>query len=233
MQASIIFEIAVLGLSGATVLSTAACFYLYRWRRTITAEQALFVPEELIVHFRALRAEFARQARLVSTSEGGTAALLRVLEKKVDTAALATSDLAKASKTWQNALDDRDAEIRRLKEGYDFEVMRRFVGRFARAKSAADDFYREGEFSAKAFDHVRRLLADALEECGVEEFAPKVGDDFRTVDGVEDNPRTIETSNPAEAFRITNIVAHGYRFARNGQGAVILPARVSIAIHKN
>ncbi|MET4801703.1 hypothetical protein [Bradyrhizobium sp. LB11.1] len=222
MPDSIVFEIALLGMSVATVLSTTACFYLYRWRQIITAERALFVPEELVARFRALTAEFARQERLVSTSGEGTAALIRLLEKKVDVATVATSDLAKASRTWQDALDDRDTEIRRLKEGYDFEVMRRFVGRFARAKSAADDFYQESDFSAKAFDHVRRLLADALEECGVEEFAPKVGDDFRNVEGVEDNPRTIATGDPAEAFRIIEVMARGYRFTRNGQGAVIL-----------
>jgi hypothetical protein len=70
-------------------------------------------------------------------------------------------------------------------------------------------------------------LDDAFEECGVEQFAPRVGTDYRNAKGVADNPRVIDTHDPARSFAIADIVEPGYRF-RQSQLDTIVPARVSI-----
>jgi hypothetical protein len=216
----------------ATIVASVTSFYLYRWRRIITSEQALFAPEELILRLRSLSDELERHGAVRSAGEKEIGSLVKNVGKKVESSASVISDLLRATTTWQQALDERDAEIRRLRSGYDLQVFGKFVGRFIRAKLATDEFLADGDFSQKSFDHVRRLLADALEECGVEEFSPKVGDDFRAAEGVEDSPRVIETANAADAFRIMSVLSPGYRYVGSTESAIIVPARVSIAMHK-
>jgi len=232
VDASFGYVVALVAMALATIISSAISLYLYRWRRIITAEQALFAPEELIVRLRSLSDEIAQQATIRSANEKDISILVKGVGKKVDSSATLVSDLLKASTTWQRALDERDEEIRRLRSGYDLQVFGRFIGRFIRAKTAADEFYADRDFCQKSFEHVKRLLADALEECGVEEYSPKIGDDYRTAEGVEDSPRVVETTNAADAFRIISVTAPGYRHVGSGEPTIIVPARVSIAVHK-
>ena len=229
---SFALAVALIVMALATITATAVSLYLYRWRRIITAEHALFVPEELVVQLRSLVVQIGQHAaaRLAGEKQIGNA--MSSVGKKVDGSISALSDLLRATDTWQRALDERDTEIRRLRAGHDLEVFRKFIGRFIRAKVAVDEFSRDREFDQKAFDHVRRLLADALEECGIEEFSPRIGDDFRTTEGVEDSPRVVETENAADAFRIVSVLTPGYRHVGFGATTIVVPARVSIAMHK-
>lgn len=224
--------VAIVALALAVIVSSAISFYLYRWRRIITDEQALFVPEELIAALRSLTNELDQHEAQRLAGQKEVNSLVKNVGKKVDGASSVLSDLLSASTTWQRALDERDAEIRRLRSGHDQEVFGRFVGRFVRAKVAADEFDEDEDFSRKSFDHLRRLLTDALEECGVEQFSPNIGDDFRTAEGVEDSPRVVETTNVADAFRIVSVLAPGYRYVGSGETTIIVPARVSIAMAK-
>ena len=49
-------------------------------------------------------------------------------------------------------------------------------------------------------------MDDALSECDVETFSPKIGDNFKTSLGVADNPDIIETSNESEDSKIAEVL---------------------------
>jgi hypothetical protein len=142
-----------------------------------------------------------------------------------------TKDIAQLFETTvslQNALDQRDAEIKRLKQGYDAELIRRFVARFIRVKFALADAESGGAADHATLHQIGRLLDDALDACGVEEFRPKVSEDFRTAVGVADNPRIIQTEDLNQNFRIADILEPGYRFRLGSKNNIVMPARVSI-----
>ena len=62
MLSQYVTEIALIAMAIATVLAVSTSLYLYRWRRIIISQQALFVPEELINQFLAFRSELGKQA---------------------------------------------------------------------------------------------------------------------------------------------------------------------------
>ena len=76
------------------------------------------------------------------------------------------AQLFEASATMQSALDKKDMEIKRLKEGYDTELIRRFVGRFLRVKGAITDARSSHDtIDINTINQIGRLLEDALDEC--------------------------------------------------------------------
>ena len=63
--------------------------------------------------------------------------------------------------TLQKALDERDAEIRRLKTGYDVHIFQKFIVRFIRVDQAIEDFIGMDKFDKDGFEQIRKLLEDA------------------------------------------------------------------------
>ena len=128
----------------------------------------------------------------------------------------------------RNALDEKDAEIQRYKRGYDAHLFRRFLYRFIRVDQTVNECSREDGLSVTERDQLSRLLEDALDECGVERFIPPVGADYRTTPGLSDNPKVVPAPDEASAFKIIEVLEHGYRL-RHPQGEeVIVPARVRV-----
>ncbi len=134
----------------------------------------------------------------------------------------------------RNALDERDKEIRRFKRGYDVEVYRKFLTKFARLDQAFAYFEAQEHVTADNLASLRRLLANALEDCGVEPFAPKVGTDYRTAVGVSDHPKVIDTKNPGDDFVIAEVLEMGYQVRGTSQSRpeVLIPARVAVYRYK-
>jgi hypothetical protein len=178
--------------------------------------------EENLERHESSVAEMAR-----ATSSG----YARVSER-ITHSAQVSAQVLEASTTWQRALDDRDQEIRRLKAGYDAELFRRFIARFARVKNAAELFQSDDQCGPKSLSQISRLLDDALDECGVERFSPEIGEDYREATGVADNPKLIPTNRPEEAFRIEEIISPGFRSRSAEQYTVIVPAEVSIRVYR-
>ena len=132
--------------------------------------------------------------------------------------------------TLQSALDEREAEIRRLKKGYDAEVFRKFLYRFIRIDQSIADFARDDMASPENLGQLKRLMEDAFDECGVEVFEPELGSDYRGAEGVAENPKTVAADRPEDAFMIAEVLEAGYRL-RGGEGYEILaPAKVRIYI---
>lgn len=146
--------LAVILMAVVTATAIAIAFYLYRWRKVITSQQALFVPEELISQIRLFRSELNSSTDVTSKLMAISQDRFSGIEKNISKVGSITAELFDASTTWQTALDERDAEIRKLRSGYDLEVFRQFIARFARVRTAIDEFKLEGRHDQNALDYL-------------------------------------------------------------------------------
>lgn len=131
----------------------------------------------------------------------------------------------------QGMLDNRDKEIERLKKGYDTQIFKRFLVKFIHVYRDLCEM--EKEFSdpenQNNYQYLKRLMWDALEECGVEEYTPEIGTDYRGAGSrIADHPKTTETKNADQAFKIAEIESDGYIVEGEEETVVIVPARVSV-----
>ena len=218
-----VLTVAIVAMAFTTLISVATAFYLYWWRHVLLAKPHLLVPEKWGKYLE----EVGRHVAEISQSFGqGVGKLAEATSENSDR----ISNMIETFMTFQNALDERDAEILRLKRGYDAEVFRKFLYRFVRVNQSIDDFLREGATDPKQMQQIGQLLNDALDECCVEIFQPDVGTDYRTAEGVADNPKTLKAERPEDAFMIAEVTEVGYRL-RGGEGyQIIVPAKVTIFV---
>jgi hypothetical protein len=215
--------LAFVALSLATLIATATSFYLYRWRRILLSEPHLVVPEQFGAWVKRL------DKHVVDLTDGFSNGI-KIVSQKSSATDQKMTDLFETFMTFQQALDEREAEIRRLKRGYDAEVFRKFVSRFIRVDQLVDDLQKAGEVDADGLEQVRRLLEDAFLECGVEAFQPEIGSDYREAHGVADNPKSVAAENPEDAFMIKEIIESGYQIRHGESCQVIIPAKVVIHV---
>lgn len=213
--------IAVILLSLATVVSVSITFYLYRWRRILLSNPHMLVPEELGGHLQHLGNHVGHLHKNLGHA-------LKQLQAQGDATVKNSAELLESFMTLQKTLDERDAEIRRLRKGYDAEVYRKFVTRFLRVAATLDDMKSLGDLERSDIEQVTRLLDDAFAECGVESFAPELGADYRTEHGVADNPLTVRAEREDDQFKIAEVIETGYRIRAGENYEILRPAKVRI-----
>ena len=218
--------LAVLGLiCFLAILLIALIVYLYRWSKTLRVghvESPTPAPASPdVVHQNALTQTLAELRTLIAESMEQIGRDSTNNEEKLGT-------LSNIFVTLHAALDEKDAEILRLKKGYDTQVFRKFLIRFIRTDLAVNDFVQDVETKSEALDLVQRLLEDALDECGVERFSPPVGEDYRRAEGVADNPKTILSNNVDDRYKIAKVIEQGYRIRTADGYEIVYPAKVSI-----
>jgi hypothetical protein len=224
---STVLLLSMLFMAIATCAAVASTFYLYRWRRVLSTDRRFMVPEELIASLNGFNKEIGRLSTRIYDVGNEQSSSVQAIALNSKNTAKSVSDLLETALLLQRALDDKDNEIRRLRQGYDIELFRRFIGRFVRVKQTIEDYRSADNFSSEACDQINRLLDDALDECGVEQFAPKIGADYRNAEGVADSPRIVQTNDTLQSFSIAGVLGTGYRFRENTR-EIIIPARVSI-----
>jgi hypothetical protein len=219
------FLVALVALSIATLISTAISFYQYRWRRILLSgsHTEIVVPEQFGGWVQGIN----KQIESFSIQLGGS---VKYVTRQSKDTRKNVSDLTDTFMTLQQALDERDAEIRRLKRGYDAEIFRKFIARFIRVDQIVEEFQEAGKANADELGQIRRLLEDAFSECDVEAFQPEIGSDYRTAHGVADNPKSEEVADPDDAFKIIEIIENGYRIKTSDGYDVLVPAKVKIRV---
>jgi len=139
-----------------------------------------------------------------------------------------TRDFSSSIKSLRDALDDRDQQIKRLHEGYDNTIYRKFVARFIRVNQAVEYFLQESNDPSSPLESIQSLLDDALLECNVQSFTPEVGSDYRTAFGVSDYPKIIDTMIEEHDCHIAEVLEPGYYIEGGREKEVVIPARVAI-----
>jgi len=217
-----IFVICVLML--ISVLATASAFWMYYVKSVMLKDGPALVPE--------------KWGRLIETltiatrgiQESSSSGLNNVLNQSNYQSEQADS-LMKSFLTLQSALDTRDKEIARLKDGYDAVIIKRFLNRFIRVDRALLEIVNEtpNDDNAKVMRYLNRLMEDALDECGVERFLPEIGSDFREArEGVGEEPRILNTERIDLDFTVASVDSAGYVIRGEENLQVIVPAKVSI-----
>ena len=217
-----IFVICVLML--ISVLATASAFWMYYVKSVMLKDGPALVPEKWGRSIDALA--LATRDMQASSSSG----LNKVLHQSNHQSAQADA-LMKSFLTLQSALDTRDKEIARLKDGYDAFIFKRFLNRFIRVDRALLEIVNEtpNDGNAKVMRYLNRLMEDALDECGVERFLPEIGSDFREArKSVGDEPRILNTERIDLDFTVASVDSAGYVIRGEENLQVIVPAKVSI-----
>jgi len=213
--------VALATMAIALLISSAISFYLYRWRKILLSNPHMVVPEQLGEWTGELTRHIDHLTEAVSTNLKESARLGRQTEQGVN-------NLSETFMTMQQALDEREREIQRLKRGYDSEIFRKFVTRFIRVDQAVEDFQRSGSADEAELGQIRRLLEDAFSECNVECFQPELGSDYREAIGVADQPKIATTDKPEDNFMIAEILESGYLIRSAEDSEVIKTSKVRI-----
>ena len=103
--------------------------------------------------------------------------------------------------------------------------------RFIRIDRYLDDLENKENESAEKniYKRLRRLMEDALEECGVEKFSPEIGCDIRDEGArISDDVVETPTTDPEKDYCVSEVLAVGYLLQGQGKSEVISPAKVSI-----
>lgn len=221
---SVWLSIGITFLAIALFCSVAISFYLYRWRRILLSNPHMLVPEELGEHLTQHEKALTKLRQVLSNRT-------KVLDQRSVTVNETLQNMVETFMTLQRSIDEKDGEIKRLKAGYDAEIFRRYLYRFVRVHQAIVEIQEAKTFGTDELELLRRLLEDAMDECGVEEFSPEIGADIREVEGIAENPKTIHTEQSSQAFKIAEVRETGYRYRTQENGyEVIVPAKVTVAM---
>lgn len=220
---SVYLYIAITILSISTLIAVGVSFYLYKWRRIILAKPNSVVPEEWAKYLQSVGENVAKLSSAIDINLTRVNNESRLHSERIESMTNTYLEL-------QGVLDEKDKEINRFKDGYDAEIFRKFIGRFARVDQALEDLIAEST-DTEDLSLLRRLLEDAFEECGVERSYPNVGDDYRTVYGVSDNPKVKHTNDSSLEFRIAEVIECGYELNAGIERKSIIPSKVKIYKH--
>lgn len=209
--------------SVTALVAVAVSLYLYRWRRILlTGHPNALVPEEWGA---ALRDGRKATLDLISSNNQNTQTVSDFLTQHSDV----VRQMTETFMTFKQSLDDKDAEIERLRQGYDAYVYRQFLNRFIRVHQSLLEQAADAEVSVADIRTLMLLLEDALEESGVAPFEPEPGEDIRALgDRIADNPRILETPDPATHLTIAEVNTPGYELVSGEQSVVLLPAQVTV-----
>jgi hypothetical protein len=226
-------------LSGIVLLLTWLTFYLYRWRKQITGDKEIVVPEKFWSEYQTQKKKLthiqdflAKSATVTDANIVSMAAYMEETKGKLlggmANQEQSIEDLSATFMALQTALDARDTEIKRHKAGYDQKIFRNFLNRFIRVDCTLSEFISDQEYTQESFEDLQSLLTDALEECGVERFLPTIGDDYRSAEGVADNPRLVSPRCAEDAYKIIEILEPGYWQHTDDARVIIRAAKVRV-----
>ena len=215
----------------ALIVSIWVNVFLLKWRRAVTASDVSIVPSELLDVVDAQTNAFHGLAK--QQSRASEALVRRIQEESTETRT-SFAELLRAFTALQKALSEKDAEIQRLRGGYDAEIYRRFLARFIRLeKVIAEDLAAmvdaDGD-ARQALEDVKHLLEDALAECGLETFSPEVGESVREAFGVDEHYQHRPTRDAEKVLTIASVVEPGWRIRTPVGFDCVTKARVAVFV---
>ena len=216
--------ILVFGLIIISIICMFITFWNYHMRSIYLKNGLALVPEKWGRVITNLESQMKKQ-------HSQSQSTLSLVKNNSDEQQKKSNALMDSFLTLQKALDMRDEEITRLKKGHDAKVFGKFLSRFIRIAKSLQEMKNEhpGNDHQKNYEFLNRLMQDALEECGVEEYSPIIGSDYRDAGPqIADGPVEIETQEVSKDYQIAEITSIGYVIYGEGGMNVIVPAEVSV-----
>ncbi len=208
-----------------SIFSAASSFWLYYGRVLLLKDGPALVPEKWGQIINTSTKKLFESQSLVYQS------VVRLMNMNTSQEEQGQA-LLKSFLTLQEALDRRDLEIKRLQEGYDTKIFKRFLSRFIRVDRVLLEMAEEAKEDehGKNYKYLSRMMEDALDECCVERYSPELGNDYREASkNVADEPKVIDTDDQEKDFKIAAVDSEGYVVRGvDDTTETIVQARVSI-----
>ena len=217
--------IAIVSLTILAFSSLVISFWLYRWRRAVIGGKEIVVPEDWRKTSIAINQTGKALIQATENLNAQSVKAEKASHEDANDLRAKISELAEMLMILQQQLDDKDAEIRRLKKGYDAEIFRKFLHRFIRVDQAIGDYLDSGQIDLDGLKQIDLVLEDAFDECGAMSFSPQIGDDYTTTEGVADNPKIVRTADSDLFGKIKEVFEPGYKL---NTGEIITFAKVSV-----
>lgn len=212
-----------------TLISVSISFYLYRWRVSVSEKLQIMVPESFHSTMQGLMKATNTNTQYLDQHIRSFNESIKISTEKMD-------EMIESYLLMRDKIDAKDAEIKRLKEGYDTAIFKSFLIRFLRVNTALIKIKNEANdkdvFSVDDIEYLVDVFEDALNECGVSQFIPDLGVDYRKIDGVSQNPKTEETHDKNKEFTISEVIEPGYKIDSSGETVIVKPAKVKIYVPK-
>ena len=161
---------------------------------------------------------------------------IKSLRNDLSTLMKTITDMSQTFMTLKTNLDQKDEEIARYKDGYDATIFKNFLLRFTRVDKVIKEYLADNKIDINGLKDIQIQMDDALAECDVEVFSPKIGTNFKSAIGVADNPEIRETSDKSQDSTIAEILMPGYHRKLpsnvNDDHQIIIEAKVVIYVYK-
>ena len=204
--------------------------YLFIWRRAISDNQTSIVPSELLSEFNKNQYELSKLSKNLDKSEKRISIFKKenyeVVKELKEYLSLLTKNISK-----------KDEEISRLREGYDIKIFKGFLNRFFRVYRIVEEdleFYtNEGNQQfVTLLNNLKFVLKEAFLDCGLEEFLPQKGEEYKKAFGISENIVNIETKIESEDMKIAKIKSSGFKIKNNYGNEIVKPAVVAVYKYK-
>jgi hypothetical protein len=231
---TIVFALSTFSL----IISIYVNIFLLRWRKAVSGSDVSIVPSELLAILEgqkvALNKNTGQQTDLINRLSSDLGKIFQHLQRDISTGVSASRELLDAFSGLQAELDSKDKEIRRLRNGYDAEIFKRFVVRFLRVEKVIgeelEDASEGNEELKSILGQLRILMSDAFMDCGLERFDLEVGANIREVEGVDENYKTVTTEQPDQVLTIAETIESGWRITTPQGYDYVRNARVAVFV---
>ena len=169
------------------------------------------------------REEAPRQAETRGGSGGGQAVqeMPAQLSERLD-------NLLETTKEFRAAIEQRDDEVKRLREGYDRSILSRHYYRLIRLHEEAREILDENPDS-KDSRYLYGMTEALLKECDISKVSPELGADVRDLaELIDDNMIREVSEDPSQHNKIAKVDAPAYVYDEKGVHQVVQPARITV-----
>ena len=215
---------------------------LLKWRRSVEVGTEAIIPSNLL---GIVEGHSSQQVKKMSGLINQQASFMKELEKVLNdvfSRFLTDSGETKSSvlemlqsfSSLQNALKENDKEIDRLRQGYDYEVYKRFIGRFIRLQTyigeEIDDISRgEGE-ALQSLKEMHEVVQEALANAGLVAYTPEVGEGVQESDGLDENYKLRPADQPEQILTIAEVIEPGWYLNTPDGIKYVKKARVAVYV---
>lgn len=221
-------------LSIVTFASILTSIWLYRWRRVASEGRQIMVPESFQSHVNQIVDGIKHSEKVIGKGFNMNTKSLQQFDREIQNFGQSVQSLVETLMTMHTALDEKEKEIKKYKEGYDASIFKNFLLRFTRVDTTIKDYLYDNSIDIEGLQDIQELMEDALQECGLEVYEPETGSDYRKNNAVADNPKKIMTDNPEQHFSIKEVFQPAYRRQQaDGEFDYIVKSIVSVYVYND
>lgn len=210
----------LLGAALIGMLCTSILALSIARKKIIQVGQAAYVaPDEWLAHFE-------RFSKALQATEEITLKAYRGIGASTEETLKSVSDNTETLRKLRGKIDEQDAEILRLRAGYDSVILKRALKPF----SALLDSLRDHSAPIEKATIVE-VLEEAFEAAGVSIYWPAVGKDIREIEvrgTISDRHEVEESTEEDDDYRIVRVNHPGLIIETGEWPQVLSPAKVTI-----